>query len=616
MWSDKYSIMEESEKCDILSVAKVFNALKLTPKGKLHYDRDPKSPPPFIPKYNRTAEDGFSPSEPSTKSPLPISQPKCLTPTKALNYDKIHSDHDRKIQKELSKENLIYKKTNLSSNDSLAERSTLMPSINLNPLQLEETMPFKKENIQPLAATYDGDKNEIVEDDDHELCRKLPEHWSIGEKEAIVVLERISLLNMETMRKKGQEVDNALTAMELKRRARVQKRLDEKEYKMLQKSVEQMKKAKEAYIKNIEKYHQREKALQEEEERQSLKLQKKLDEIRVRQQEEHRLSKQQRDDRLQQELKIAAEQQLLLKKKQEEARLIQEAEVKKKVEEEKLRNLEISRSKAINSATHALRLYSETLPGSDDALTQEESEAYLVNTLGISLDVVNTPIVAEIISRLSTADDALVVEEETTKLEKCVDMIHNVIEGLTSAKKNATEKKLLENKLSEESAFRDVAENSTLSLQENQNRIARDLQVTHNAMAPQISKSNLDRYSQIKALKITFSDRIVLLEERTGSQLKNIIRKKVNIPVNAIAATNSEHMKDKLTKLRELLSGNLNIQEATDLQLANDYAKNLLAVKFVKQGEVEVSNKRVADEGFQGFAYAAIISGKYVFITY
>ena len=34
----------------------------------------------------------------------------------------------------------------------------------------------------------------------------------------------------------------------------------------------------------------------------------------------------------------------------------------------------------------------------------------------------------------------------------------------------------------------------------------------------------------------------------------------------------------------------------------------------MKQGEVEVSNKRVGDEGFQGFAYAAIISGMHLCI--
>ena len=37
-----------------------------------------------------------------------------------------------------------------------------------------------------------------------------------------------------------------------------------------------------------------------------------------------------------------------------------------------------------------------------------------------------------------------------------------------------------------------------------------------------------------------------------------------------------------------------------------------MGFRLLKQGEVEVSNKKVSDEGFQGFAYAAIITGNII----
>ena len=54
MWSENCQSIDERDQCDTSSVIQVFNALKLTPKGKLQYDRDPKSPPPYIPKCNKT----------------------------------------------------------------------------------------------------------------------------------------------------------------------------------------------------------------------------------------------------------------------------------------------------------------------------------------------------------------------------------------------------------------------------------------------------------------------------------------------------------------------------------------------------------------------------------
>ena len=608
MWSENYQSIDERDQCDTSSVIQVFNALKLTPKGKLQYDRDPKSPPPYIPKCNKTQNEKESKSETTTKSSIhSISDyTSCLDKEGNLIY--IDTDEYQKRNQEAREENLSNNQLKTTS-DHIQKNTSKVSNVFTSPLLDKEiqNMQHGKESMRPLNITKD--EFDDTDDGDRNLCKQLREHWSIDDKEAIVVLERISLLGMETMRKKGQTVDNALTAMELKRRAQVQKKLEEKQNEMQKKSEDCLNKAKAVYLKNIALYHQREKAQKEEEARQSFELQKKLDEVRIRQQEENRLSKQQRDDRLRIELQKAAEQQYQQRKIQEEARLAQEAEIKKKADEEKRRTLELSKNKAILSATDALRLYNEVLTVSDNILSKEQGEAYLVNTLGISLDVVNTPIVAETITRLSTTDNVMVIEQETNELQKLVNLIHNAIDGLNAAKKIA-EQKLLEEKLREETAAKQAESvNSNVSRRQSLSTVASDSVTKNSATAPQISESNLNRFSQVRDIQLSFSKRIEKLEDTQGSQIKNTVRKKVNVPVNAIAATNSEHMKDKLIKLRQLLSGNLNVPDGTDLQLANDFARNLLAIKFVKQGEVEVSNKRVGDEGFQGFAYAAIISG-------
>ena len=607
-----YSIIDETEKFDTSSVVQVFNALKLTPKGKLHYDRDPKSPPPYIARSNETEKPNVSLIETPSKSPFSSSTADISSPDKNVNIVRIDADKHNERNNDSDVEKIVNSKS-IQKEDSSAEMTSQMPTIYLNPLQRDKThiKRYNDESMKPLIQTDMDNRSDKIEDDDRYLGQKLRENWSIDDKEAIVVLERISLMNMEKMRIKGQRVDNELTAMELKRKALVQKRLEEKQFEMKRKSEEHLKIVKEEYLKNVEIYHQREKAQKEMEERQSLELQRQIDEVRVRQQEENRLSKQHRDDRLRLELQRAAEQQLLQKRKQEEARKAQEAEVKRKEEEANLRKLETSKNEAILSATNALSLYSQVFTGTNDVLSKEEGESYLVDTLGISLDVVNTPIVAESISKLSTADNAIVIEKETKELLKLVRIIHSAIDGLNDAKNIALEKRLLEEKIRKESSTnRDVTANSSVVTKESQEFIETKSIVKQNTTTSQISEANLNRYSLLKELKLAFTKRIEQLEDQQGSQIKNTVRKRVNVPVNAIAATNSEHMKDKLIKLRQLLSGNLNIPEATDMKLANDYARNLLAIKFVKQGEVEVSNKRVGDEGFQGFAYAAVISGK------
>ena len=70
MWAKNITFSNQSDKCDITFPAtKVFHALKLTPKGRLKYDRDPTSPPPSIHKLDITKEeDQYSSSTVSKKA--------------------------------------------------------------------------------------------------------------------------------------------------------------------------------------------------------------------------------------------------------------------------------------------------------------------------------------------------------------------------------------------------------------------------------------------------------------------------------------------------------------------------------------------------------------------
>ena len=617
MWSKNITFSNQSDKCDsTFPATKVFHALKLTPKGRLKYDRDPTSPPPLIHKLDITKEeDHHSSSAVCKKATTTVLErhdngtvDKTTIPTKN-DYREDPEKNDKMIPKDS-----ITTECDISIY-SITPKYDITGQVSPIPLQKQKLTPFDKERKESLITTDDNTSFEDTTKDDEELCKRLRKMWSVNDKDALVVLERVSLLKMENMRRKGEQVDNALMAMEIKREAHVRKILAKKEEEIGRKTTELKNEVREVFLKNMEQYHQREKALQEEEERKTFELQRKLDEYRERQQEENRLSKQQRYNRLQQELKIVAEQQLLQRKKQEEeARLHQEAESKRIAAEEKLNNMEERRRIVISSAAQAYSLYDEVRPGRDDILTKEEGEQFLVDTLSVPLESVNTSILADAITRLTAANDVMVMEDEANRLENISSFFINAADALTRVRNTVIEKKQFEKDLHDKKPQHEPIESlpatSVTQSKEIQQESLSTLQ-KNTTDAAQISQSNLDRHSSIQAFRMSFAEKIKDLEKDKGSQIKFAIQKRVNIPVNAIAATSSEHMKDKLVKLRQLLSGDLNVQGINDVQIARDYAKNLLAAKFVKQGEIEVSNKRVADDGFQGFAYAAIITGTF-----
>ena len=605
------NIAETNEKDSSSSVTKVINALKLTPKGKLNYDRDPKSPPPLVPKLKIVKdENDCSLSIRSQSSPTrALKQHDSIQVTENIKEDiKINCDR-KNISNEIH--NTLLSHTHTATMKADTAQSSL-----LSPLQIQHSHNVSN-ILDPLHITETDVLSEENDHADQELCQKLRKLWSVNDKEAMVVLERVSLLKMESMRKKGEQVDNALTAMEIKRKFHVKERLAEKEQEMIRKSEIFQKEVMDTFHKNIELYHQKEKSFREEEERQTLELQRQLDADRERQKEIDRLSKQQRHERLQHELKIVAEQQLLQRKEQEEeARLLQEAESNRRAVEEQIKKLEERRREAIRLATQAYSLYEDVRPGRDDLLSKEDGENYLRNALNLSLDSVNTTMLTDAMTRLASANEIQVIEEEVSQLEGMSSVFLNAINALTTARNAAKEKKLLEKKLSDKLAQENVTKEMSptigVQLKETPHEIANQSQLNIPAkQQKQSSPANLHRYSSAKAFQMSFAEKIQTLEHDKGSQIKFAIQKKVNTPVNAIAATSSEHMKDKLVKLRQLLDGNLNLQGISDVALVCNYAKNLLAAKFVKQGEIEVSNKRVTDEGFQGFAYAAIITGNF-----
>ena len=387
-------------------------------------------------------------------------------------------------------------------------------------------------------------------EDDEELCQRLRKMWAVDEKEAFILLERVALSQMEGMRKKGEHVDNALTAMEIRRKARVQKKLAEKEEELIKKSERAKEEAKEVFKIRMEKYYQKEEALNEEECRQIDECQKKLIQDRERQREEDRLFKEQRQNQLQNELKALADQQSAQKRKQEEEyRQQQNAEAARKAEE--------SARKAMEEAKK---------------VTENARKA------------------AEVARELAA-------EEEKKKFQE-------------QARNAAKEKLENEKKIIQQASHISTSAVPPQSFGiENQQYQDQGNQQSVNSVQIYCSKANLERSSSIKSFKISYKEKLRNIEGGQCPEIKFAIQKRVTTTVNAIAGHSSEHMKDKLNKLIHLLSGDQSIPVSGDVTLSKDYASSLLAAKFVKQGEVLVSNKRVSDEGFPGFIYAAIITG-------
>uniref|UniRef100_A0A1B6HBG1 mRNA export factor GLE1 n=1 Tax=Homalodisca liturata TaxID=320908 RepID=A0A1B6HBG1_9HEMI len=104
-----------------------------------------------------------------------------------------------------------------------------------------------------------------------------------------------------------------------------------------------------------------------------------------------------------------------------------------------------------------------------------------------------------------------------------------------------------------------------------------------------------------------------LLNNDSLKQFRFDCQKVVNVPVNAISPLDNQHLQDKLYKLTRMLKGEAVPCTGNNLFLPSGhplgvlYCMNLLAKKFVKQGEHVVSSKPEA-----AFAIAAVIVALWV----
>nr|CAD7569411.1 unnamed protein product [Timema californicum] len=101
-------------------------------------------------------------------------------------------------------------------------------------------------------------------------------------------------------------------------------------------------------------------------------------------------------------------------------------------------------------------------------------------------------------------------------------------------------------------------------------------------------------------------------QARLEQHHKQLAQKAVNVPVNAISHVSSAHMTDKYIKLSRLISGQPVEVGGSTVSASRHpqgvaFCKNLLAKKFVAQGELTVSSKPEA-----AFAIAAILVSLWV----
>jgi nucleoporin GLE1 len=121
-------------------------------------------------------------------------------------------------------------------------------------------------------------------------------------------------------------------------------------------------------------------------------------------------------------------------------------------------------------------------------------------------------------------------------------------------------------------------------------------------------RESFNVYISLQQYLQTFEDsyRNLLKDDRL-KKFRFDCQKAVNIPVNAISPISADHLQDKLFKLSSVISGQP-VKVGNDQVIAAShpegiaFCKNLLAKKFVCQGELTVSSRPEA-----AFAIAAVI---------
>ncbi|KAJ9592389.1 hypothetical protein L9F63_015957 [Diploptera punctata] len=123
-----------------------------------------------------------------------------------------------------------------------------------------------------------------------------------------------------------------------------------------------------------------------------------------------------------------------------------------------------------------------------------------------------------------------------------------------------------------------------------------------------VDKDSFHKYENLKQHLQTFESSCnMLMTDDKLKQFRFNCQKAVNIPLNAISPTSAAHLQDKLIKLSRLISGQPVEAGQTRISASSHpqgiaFCKNLMAKKFVLQGELTVSSKPEA-----AFAIAAVI---------
>lgn len=128
-----------------------------------------------------------------------------------------------------------------------------------------------------------------------------------------------------------------------------------------------------------------------------------------------------------------------------------------------------------------------------------------------------------------------------------------------------------------------------------------------------VSKENLRWYAELQQFLDNYENSFkAITEDPNLKKFKFACQKAVNIPLNAISAVSSQHLQDKYQRLANLLMGK-NVEAGGTVVCAAQHPQgiafctNLLAKKFVLQGDLIVSSKPEA-----AFYFATVLTALWV----
>ncbi|XP_060536347.1 mRNA export factor Gle1 [Cylas formicarius] len=233
----------------------------------------------------------------------------------------------------------------------------------------------------------------------------------------------------------------------------------------------------------------------------------------------------------------------------------------------------------------------------------------LRNIVGEELSLVQS-IPGEMEALISSCKAGSVSEREVAKSADILNRIVNLKNRLNRANQEIVNKA---EQVKEEAEKQKQLAKETAKMSENaSNRVLdeeiEETDVNNLKITEYVNLGNLQMYTELMDYLKAYTDSIQQLEQDASmKQFRFDCKKAVNIPVNALSGANSHHILDKYQKLHGLLSGQNVIVSDRQVNASQHpqgvaFCKNLLAKKFVLQGDLIVSsNHRSA------FCYASMI---------